>query len=95
VQENKANGEEQDGDVKEDDVREYRRRKRRIIIEESDNDVALRTQQVQDERKPMKRGKYQRLNKFGSSNHEMYLKDNSSMNDTRKRDITFMQRKET
>lgn len=65
------------------------------MTEESDDGAALRAQQVRDGRKPVERGKYQRLNRFGSSNHEMYPEDNPSMDGTRKGDTTPIQRKKT
>lgn len=48
VQEDKAQKGEQDGGAYEDDVREYRVRKRRIMTEESDDGAALRAQQVRE-----------------------------------------------
>jgi len=74
VQEDKAYKEGQDGGAYEDNVREYRARKRRVMTEESDDGAALRAQQVREGRKPVEKGKYQRLNRFGSSNHEMNRK---------------------
>lgn len=95
LQEDKAHGEGHNGGVNEDDVREYRQRKRRVMTEESDDGAALRAQQVRDGRKPVEKGKYQRLNRCGSSNHEMYPEDNPSIDSTRKGDTTPMQRKKT
>ena len=40
-----------------------------------------------------KKSKYQWLNRFESSNHDVNLKDNSSIHDTEEKNITFMQRK--
>ncbi len=93
VQEDKAHGEGQDGGVHENDVREYRQRKRRVMTEESDDGAALRAQQVRDGRKPMEKGKYRRLNRFGSSNHDMSPKGDTSMDGIGERDTTPMQRK--
>ena len=95
MQEDKAHGEGHNNSVNKNNVREYRQRKRRVMTEKSDNNAALRAQQVRDERKPVEKGKYQRLNRFGSSNYKMYPEDNSSMDSTRKGDTTFMQRKKT
>lgn len=92
MQENKAHKKEQDDNAYKNDVREYRTRKRRVIIKESDDDATLRVQQVREERKPVKKSKYQRLNRFESSNHNMNSKDDTSMNDTKERGITLMQR---
>jgi len=93
VQEDKAHGEGQDGGVHKDDVREYRQRKRRVMTEESDDGAALRAQQVRDGRNPMEKGKYQRLNRFGSSNHDMSPEGDTSMDGTGMGDTTPMQRK--
>lgn len=67
VQEDKAHKEGQDGGAYEDEVREYRARKRRVMTEESDDGAELRAQQVREGRKPVEKGKYQQLNRFGSS----------------------------
>lgn len=93
VQEDKICKEVQDGGAYEDDVREYRARKRRLMTEESDDGAALRAQQVREGRKPVERGKYQRLNRFGSSNHDMNPEGDTSMDGTGEEDSTPMQRK--
>lgn len=93
MQKNKAHKKEQDSDVHENDIREYRAEKRRTMTDESDDNVTLRAQQVRKERKPVKKSKFQRLNRFESSNHDMNSKDDTSMNDTEEKYITLMQRK--
>ena len=65
-----------------EDEAQYRARKRRVIIEESDNSAALREQQVREGRKPVEKGKYQRLNRIGSSNYNTIEEDGMSINDT-------------
>ncbi len=93
VQEDKAHEEGQDGGANEDDVREYRARKRRVMTEESDYGAALRAQQVREGRNPMERGKYQRLNRFGSSNPDMNPEGDRLTDGTGEGDTTPMQRK--
>jgi len=93
VQKNKAYKKGQDNDAYKNDVREYRARKRRMITKENDDNAALRTQQVREERKLVKKSKYQRLNRFDSSNHNINLEDDTSMNNARERNFTLMQRK--
>jgi hypothetical protein len=93
VQENKAHKKEQNSDAHKNDIREYRTRKRRTITNESDDDVAVRTQQIQKERKLVKKNKFQRLNRFESLNYDINPKDNTSINNIREKDITLMQRK--
>jgi len=44
--------------VNKGNIREYRQRKRRVMIEESDDSIAIRAQQVRDGREPMEKGKY-------------------------------------
>jgi len=92
VQEDKAHKEGQDGGAYEGDVREYRTRKRRVMTEESDDGAALRAQQVREGRNPMEKGKYQRLNRFGSSNHNMNPEGDTSMDGTGEGGTTPMQR---
>ena len=58
MREDKAHKKGQDCSTYEDDVREYRARKRRVITKESDDGVALRAQQVREGRKPVEKGKY-------------------------------------
>ncbi len=58
LQEDKAYMEGQDGGAYEDDVREYRIRKRRVMTEESDDGAALRALQVREGRKSVENGKY-------------------------------------
>ena len=79
VQEDKTHKEGQDGGAYEGDVREDRARKRRVMTEKSDDGAALRAQQVRERRNPVERGKYQRLNRFGSSNPEMNPEGDASM----------------
>ena len=86
VQEDKEHKEEQDGGAN-------RARKRRVMSEESDDSAALRAQQVREGRKPVEKGKYQRLNRFGSSNHDMNPEGDMSMDGTGEEDTTPMQRK--
>jgi len=93
VQEDKAHKEGQDGGAYEDDVRKYRTWKRRVMTEESDGGAALRAQQVREGRKPVEKGKYQRLNRFGSSNHNMNPEGDTSMDGTGEGGTTPMQRK--
>ncbi len=93
LQEDKAHKEGQDGGTYEDDVREYRTRKRRVMTEESDDGAALRAQQLRVGRKPVEKGKYQRLNRFGSSNHDMNPEGDTSIDDTEEGENTPMQRK--
>ena len=93
VQEDKGHEEGQDGGAYEGDVREYRARKRRVMTEESDDSAALRAQQVREGRNPVERGKYQRLNRFGSSNPDMNPEGDTSMDGTGEGDTTPMQRK--
>jgi len=56
--------------------------------EESDDGVALRVQQVREGRKPVEKGKYQRLNRFGSSNYNMSPEGDTLMDGTRMGDTT-------
>ena len=93
VQEYIAPKEGQHGGAHEDGVREYRARKRRVINEESDDGAALRAQQVREGRKPVEKGKYQRLNRFGLSNRDMNPEGNTSVDSTGEEDTTPMQRK--
>ena len=93
VQEDKAHGEGQDGGVQDDEVREYRQRKRRVMTEESDDGAALRAQQVREGRKPVEKGKYQRLNRFVSSNYNTNEEDGMSTDDTEERVSTIIPRK--
>ena len=93
VQNNEAHNEEQDCDTYENDVREYRARKRRVMTEESDDGAALRAQQVRKERKPVEESKYQRLNRFELSNPDMNSEDDTSINGAEEGDTTPMQRK--
>ncbi len=95
VQEGKARKGEQDGGAYEDDVREYRVRKRRTMTEESDDGAALRAQQVREGRNPVEKGKYQRLNRFGLSNYILTQEDDMSMNDIREGTSTSMPRKKS
>ena len=95
VREDKAHKEGQDCSTYEDDVREYRARKRRVMTEESDDGAALRAQQVREGRKPVEKGKYQRLNRFGLSNHNMNPEGDTSIDSTGEEDTTPMQRKKT
>ena len=67
-------------------MREYRAQKRRVIPKESDDSITLRAQQVREGRKPMEKGKYQRLNRFGSLNYNMNSKGNTLMDNTSKGD---------
>jgi len=64
-----------------------------VMTKESDDYTALRAQQVREGRKPVEKGKYQRLNRFGSSNHDMSPEGDTSMDGTRMGDTTPMQRK--
>ena len=57
-------------------------RKRRVLSGENDDGVALRAQQLQKGRKPMEKGKYQRLNRFRSSNDDTNEEDEMSVDDT-------------
>lgn len=66
-----------------------------VMTEESDDDAALWAQQIQKEQKPVKKSKYQWLNRFRSSNCDVNLKGNLLMNETEERDITLMQRNKT
>ncbi len=93
VQEDKAHKEGQDSGAHEDDIREYRAGKRRAMTDESDDGAALRAQQVREGRKPVEKGKFQRLNRFGSSNHDMNPEGDTSMDGTGEGDTTPMQRK--
>ena len=93
LQEDKAYKERQDGGAYEGDIREYRARKRQVMTEESDDSAALRAQQVREGRKPVEKGKYQRLNRFGSSNHDMNSEGDTSMDDTGEGDSAPIQRK--
>ncbi len=93
VREDKAHKEGQDCGTYEDNVREYRARKRRVMTEESDDSAALRAQQLREGRKPVEKGKYQRLNRFGLSNHDMNPEGDTSMDSTGEEDTTPMQRK--
>ena len=63
------------------------------MIEESDDDVALRAQQIQKEWKFIKKGKYQRLNRFELSNYDMNEKNEMSMNDTEEKVFIIISRK--
>ena len=63
------------------------------MTEESDDGAALRAQQVREGRKPVEKGKYQRLNRFGLSNHDINSEGDSSMDSTGEEDTTPMQRK--
>ncbi|KAL9040154.1 MAG: hypothetical protein Q9214_004598, partial [Letrouitia sp. 1 TL-2023] len=60
-----------------DNVQDYRARERR----ESDGE-ALRSQQVRAGRKPVERGKYQRLNRLGSMYYDMNPEDDTPMDGT-------------
>ncbi len=82
MKDDKANKDGQDGGAYEDDVRDYRARKRRVISEESDDNAALRAQQVREGRNPMEKGKYQRLNRFGLSDNDMNREGDTSMDGT-------------
>ena len=93
LQKNEAYKEKQDDDAYENDVQEYRARKRRIMTEESDDNAALRAQQIRKERKFVKKSKYQRLIRFDSLNHNISSKDDTSMNDTDEKDFVLIQRK--
>ena len=93
VKKDKTRREEIDDGVQKDDIWKYRQRKRRVMIEKSDDDAALRAQQVREERKPVEKGKYQRLNRFGSSNPEMNPEGDASMDGAGEGDFTPMQRK--
>ena len=93
MQEDKAHGKGQDGGAQEDEVREYRQRKRRVMTEESDDGAALRAQQVREGRNPVEKGKYQRLNRFGLSNYNTNEEDGVLMDDTEERVSTIMPRK--
>ena len=95
MQEDKAHKEGQDSGAHEDDIREYRARKRRVMTNESDDDAALRAQQLREERKPVEKNKYQRLNRFELSSHDTNREDDTSMNDTEEEDTTFMSRKKS
>ena len=79
VQEDKAHKDGQDGGVSEDDVRRYGAQKRRVMTEESDDGAALRAQQIREGRKPVEKGKYQRLNRFGSLNHDVSPEGDTSV----------------
>ncbi len=95
MQVDKAYGEGHNYGVNKGNVWEYRQRKRRVITEESDDSTAIRVQQVRDGRKPVEKGKYQRLNRFSLSYHEIYPEDNPSLDSTRKGITPPMQSKET
>ncbi|KAL9127435.1 MAG: hypothetical protein Q9217_003687 [Psora testacea] len=93
VQEDKAHKEGQDNGAYEDDIREYRARKRRVMTKESDDGVVLRAQQVREGRNPVEKGKYQRLNRFGSSNHNIYPEGDTLIDSTGEGDTTPVPRK--
>ena len=54
--------------VSEEEVQQFQAQKRRVTSDESDEGETLR---AWEGRKPMEKGKYQRLNKFGPSNSNM------------------------
>ena len=58
------------------------------MTEESDDGAALQAQQVGEGRNPVERGKYQRLNRFVSSNPEMNPEGNTSMDGSGEGNIT-------
>lgn len=89
-QKNKAHKNRQD-----DEVYEYRASKRRVVTEESEDDEALRAQQVRKGRKLVEKGKYQRLNRFRSLSHDMNWKDDTSTDGTEEGDTTPMPRKKS
>ncbi|KAL8724406.1 MAG: hypothetical protein Q9166_007969 [cf. Caloplaca sp. 2 TL-2023] len=89
VREDKTHKEGQDCGTYED-VRAW---KRRVMTEESDDSAALPAQQVREGRKPVEKGKYQRLNRFGLSNHNMNPEGDKSIDSTGEEDTTPMQRK--
>lgn len=80
--EDKAHREVQDGGAYQDTVQEYQARKRRVMSGENEDGAALRAQQLQEGRKPVEKGKYQRLNRFRSSNDDTNEKDRMSVDDT-------------
>lgn len=86
-QEDKAHKDGQDGGAY-----EYRTSKRRVVTEESEDGEALRAQQVREGRKPVEKGKYQRLNRLKPLSQDMNWEDDSSMDSTGERDTTPMSR---
>lgn len=89
-QKDKAHKNRQDGEVY-----EYRASKRRVVTEESEDDEALRAQQVREGRKPVEKGKYQRLNRFRSLSHDMNWEGDTSTDGTEEGDTTPMPRKKS
>jgi len=87
-QEDKAHKDRQDGGAY-----EYRASKRRVVTEESEDGGALRAQQVREGRKPVEKGKYQRLNRFRPLSHDMNWEGGTSMDGTGEGDTTPMPRK--
>jgi hypothetical protein len=71
---------------------EYQVSKRRVVTEESEDDGALRAQQVREGRKPVKNGKYQRLNRL-RPRYDTNWEGDTSMNGTEEGDTTPMLRK--
>ncbi|KAL2042122.1 hypothetical protein N7G274_005310 [Stereocaulon virgatum] len=66
--------------VRQDEERQGR--KHRVLSGENDEGAALRAQQLQEGRKPMEKGKYQRLNRFKSSDDDTNEEDEMSADDT-------------
>ena len=87
-QEDKAHKNGQDGGAY-----EYQASKRRAVTEESEDGGALRAQQVREGRKPVEKGKYQRLNRFRPLSHDMNSEGDTSMDGTEEGDTTPMPRK--
>ena len=94
VQEDEAHKYGLDGGGSEDSLGQYRARKRRVIIEESDDGEALRAQQVREGRKPVEKGKFQRLNRCASSNQDVNPEDNTSIEATKEGSKTHLHTKE-
>ncbi|KAL2043402.1 hypothetical protein N7G274_003708 [Stereocaulon virgatum] len=78
--EDEAYREVQGAGVRQDEERQGR--KHRVLSGENDEGAALRAQQLQEGRKPMEKGKYQRLNRFKSSNNDTNEEDGMSVDDT-------------
>ena len=78
VHEDAAQNDEREKRVSEE-VQQFHSQKRQVTSDESDEDEALR---AWERRKPMEKGKYQRLNKFGPSNSNMAQENDMSMVDT-------------
>lgn len=65
------------------------------MTEESDDGAEFRAQQVRKAQNSVGKGKYERLNNFGSSNHDVNPEDDSPMHGIGEGDTTPMQRHKT